>query len=908
MRRVPTIAKVSPVAAFVVLLLFQGYGSAASSDHGLATEFPRSVAGPSPHGSPFPGPAGSATLPVNLELSPSSMSWAGEPSLSVNRYGTLMASWMEGSNTPFTSFIGAAVSNTSGATFASPFQLPHPNPGTDYMWDTSATGASPNGTFSVGFGADYAPCGGTPSIYTSQFYVERLWSNGSHMGTPQVSLPCTQVGLDADREWVASSPNGTVYQEAWADPSNVIIARSFAGGPFGPVQNLSLGSFISSGAMAYNGSEWGFPVTTFGTGAAEWNCSVVLSQDSGSSWSMSRSAPAACGAALGTDERSWYYATGFGPAASIDMIYVLNGSGIEFTRSTDMGVTWSSPVLISGVVSSSTGFIEPAIATDPGTGAIACLWLDTRSDPSADAWVVYEVDSPDNGTSWGPVRMLSDGTVYQHAIPNSFLGPWEGPQDFTSVILTPWGTAAGAWGGDPSDPAGYSASGAYFGQAPLIVPRSGNLTVQVVSGQGHPWSGAEVQVAAAPARTGPSGKVEFFALRPGSYPVQASIQGVGTNGTAVSVSAGSNGSVTLCLGTGCSTIPPLVVSSFRASPASVNVGRTTFLNVSATGGFGALTYAYTALPPGCSTRSTDSLACSPTTTGSYLVRVYVNDSLTRSDSNTTGLTVDPAPTPPSISGFVAVPPSVEVGRWTNLTVSATGGTGVISYSYAGLPDGCTSLDLAILACRPSSTGSFMVRVYANDSVRQSASSSTTLTVLPSSSLPTLSSVLISPPSDILTTGSTAPLVASLTCVGGSCPGGAAYDWTLSNARGTLNATSGPLVSLTVGPATGILAVFVNASLNGRIASAYAEITVTAEKSCPSCGPGGAPQRILGLSPPIAEAMVAGAAIALAASILAVLSVRRRRSRRRDPPAPIAPERSSEGRGDEHEGPSIAPQG
>lgn len=97
------------------------------------------------------------------------------------------------------------------------------------------------------------------------------------------------------------------------------------------------------------------------------------------------------------------------------------------------------------------------------------------------------------------------------------------------------------------------------------------------------------------------------------------------------------------------TLPP-TIASFTASPASIDTGWTTFLNVSASGGTAPLTYAYTGLPTGCVSADLASLPCVPSAAGTFLVQVFVNDSAGHSVSSTASLTVAAAPSNGSTSG------------------------------------------------------------------------------------------------------------------------------------------------------------------------------------------------------------------------------------------------------------------
>ncbi|MDE1820857.1 MAG: hypothetical protein KGJ23_12580 [Euryarchaeota archaeon] len=206
--------------------------------------------------------------------------------------------------------------------------------------------------------------------------------------------------------------------------------------------------------------------------------------------------------------------------------------------------------------------------------------------------------------------------------------------------------------------------------------------------------------------------------------VNVTLNGVTTQSVAVPVTISS-------------TSPPSI-SSFAASPSPIDVGWTSYLNVSASGGTGALSYAYSGLPAGCSSLNVSSLTCTPTVSGSFTVRVYVNDTAAHSATTTASLTVNPSSGGLTISGFSATPSVVSLGSMTTFTVSATGGTGALSFTYAGLPSGCTTSNTASLACTPTVRGSFTVRAYVNDTAARSATATTPLIVNPSSGGPVIS--------------------------------------------------------------------------------------------------------------------------------------------------------------------------
>jgi hypothetical protein len=87
------------------------------------------------------------------------------------------------------------------------------------------------------------------------------------------------------------------------------------------------------------------------------------------------------------------------------------------------------------------------------------------------------------------------------------------------------------------------------------------------------------------------------------------------------------------------TTPP-VISSFTVSPNPDASGYPAFFNVSASGGTPPFSYHYNGLPPGCSTANTSLLQCTPSSIGNFTIRVFVNDSASRSTNATVLLNVN----------------------------------------------------------------------------------------------------------------------------------------------------------------------------------------------------------------------------------------------------------------------------
>ncbi len=170
---------------------------------------------------------------------------------------------------------------------------------------------------------------------------------------------------------------------------------------------------------------------------------------------------------------------------------------------------------------------------------------------------------------------------------------------------------------------------------------------------------------------------------------------------------------------------PLKVSAFTASPASIFLGNTSYLNVTATGGYPPYTYAYTSLPPGCLTTSVPSLACTPTIAGTYFVGVNVSDSHGNFALGSVTLTVN---TPLVISSFLASPATVSLGQMTYVYSTISSGTAPYTYAYSGLPAGCTSANVSSFYCNPTAVGNYTLRLNVTDAAGFRANATTPLLV------------------------------------------------------------------------------------------------------------------------------------------------------------------------------------
>jgi YVTN family beta-propeller protein len=221
-----------------------------------------------------------------------------------------------------------------------------------------------------------------------------------------------------------------------------------------------------------------------------------------------------------------------------------------------------------------------------------------------------------------------------------------------------------------------------------------------IGGYGYSWDGLPAGCVG-----GNSASTVCTPTSPGSFAVSVGV--VDSNGFAVSSSP-----TTLVVS------PAPSIGAPTASPSSVDVGQSTQLTATlASPGSGTDTYAWIGLPGGSGCPSSDALSttCAPATAGTYTVIVRTTDS-NGVTVNSTALTLVVSPALGSAT-LTASASTVTVGGYVEFSASVTGGSGIYSYLWSGLPAGCPTANSAELACAPSATtGSpFTVSVKITDS-------------------------------------------------------------------------------------------------------------------------------------------------------------------------------------------------
>ena len=155
------------------------------------------------------------------------------------------------------------------------------------------------------------------------------------------------------------------------------------------------------------------------------------------------------------------------------------------------------------------------------------------------------------------------------------------------------------------------------------------------------------------------------------------------------------------------------VAAPSASIPTADVGTPVTFMANPTGGTGTYHFVWAGLPTGtgCTSANLSAVGCTPDRPMQTNVTVTITD--------TNGFTVVSRPTPFTVHSVPVV--SLAINR-SNLDdhesllfyANASGGTGVYTYSYTGLPTGCTNLNTSRLNCTPSVTGTFTVNVTVTD--------------------------------------------------------------------------------------------------------------------------------------------------------------------------------------------------
>ena len=187
-----------------------------------------------------------------------------------------------------------------------------------------------------------------------------------------------------------------------------------------------------------------------------------------------------------------------------------------------------------------------------------------------------------------------------------------------------------------------------------------------------------------------------------------------------------------------------VIASFTATPSPIHLGNSTTVTVKATGGTPPYSYAYAGLPPGCSAGNVAQFTCTPTSPGNFTISVTVTDSVAKSASGSTVVSVVGKGSPIVVS-LTANATFISLGGTVTLTGTLKGGVGPFQYVWSVNGVNSTSNQNLSWNYRPASSGTYHFILWINDARGEIAgSNSVSLTVTSgSSTTPPASSFLSS---------------------------------------------------------------------------------------------------------------------------------------------------------------------
>jgi len=195
-----------------------------------------------------------------------------------------------------------------------------------------------------------------------------------------------------------------------------------------------------------------------------------------------------------------------------------------------------------------------------------------------------------------------------------------------------------------------------------------------------------------------------------------------------------------CIGNGCPTssfssslsnmvtisTPGPLLASAHVSPLTVDVGQPA--NFVCLGAGGAAPYAYFWAFGDGSSWTGASPSHTYNVSGVMSVVCAVTDSLgTISDAKPIIL---PVYMDPSITSFTLTAAKLDLGQRITFFVSTSGGNGSLTFSYANLPTGCSSVNSSSFSCNPTSSGTYDVTVTVTDQGKETAISTLRVSIAP----------------------------------------------------------------------------------------------------------------------------------------------------------------------------------
>lgn len=274
--------------------------------------------------------------------------------------------------------IGFARSTDGGYSFGAAQAVPGSVPAAGSSWDPSLA-VAPNGTVYVAYMVNNGT-GGTPAVAWS-------WDHGATFAGWALVTPPNATSF-RDRDFLAVAPNGTV-DVTWDDS---------------PVSWMDALGCAAGGSCYFLAGDYNVVIASSADGGRNWSAPVPIDPLYPNGGSVA--APIVVE-----------------PNGTIDVLFEsFNVSGTShtlgagynyFTRSTDGGTSWSTPVRVANLsFRNTTWWIDGDLARD--AGGLLYATFDSQSGSADTAWVVV---SSDGGATWGaPVRVNPDAGTAVHAL------------------------------------------------------------------------------------------------------------------------------------------------------------------------------------------------------------------------------------------------------------------------------------------------------------------------------------------------------------------------------------------------------------------------------------------------------------------------------------------------------------
>lgn len=171
-----------------------------------------------------------------------------------------------------------------------------------------------------------------------------------------------------------------------------------------------------------------------------------------------------------------------------------------------------------------------------------------------------------------------------------------------------------------------------------------------------------------------------------------------------------------------------LTATLSASPNPTDAGVSTEFTLTGSGGIPPYTYAWifgdgSGTVTGSSSVENHTYAAA----GTYPAEAWRNDSLGVSSFATTSVSVNGELQTPTLE---VSPNPTDVGVSIRFNTTVSEGTRPYTYSYSGLPTGCTSSNVSDLTCLPTAAGTFTTTVTVQDSAGNTSSATTVVVVNP----------------------------------------------------------------------------------------------------------------------------------------------------------------------------------